>query len=283
MWLVSLISLSLAVTVYVVFYIILGRVERDALRQREIELQLSRVNIEHQKVVQIEKLSAMGLMVGEIAHQLNNPLVGVVNMSQLALRRLDNPQRLGELLQDIGEAGKECHAFVRRMLEFTRISSFELKPTDLNKLVEESLSLITRSFGRKVEVELDLPVKAPILQADPLLLRHALFNLLVNAIQVSPQGGKVCLHVFRHERRRTTGWCLSVRDSGPGVPVALREKVFTPFYTTRSDGTGLGLPVVQHVAILHEGEVWVEDAPEGGANFVIWIPTTITELKHETE
>lgn len=276
---VTLLSVAASGGVFMIFYFILGHVERDALRQREVELKLTRLNTEHQKVVQLEKLSAMGLMVGEIAHQLNNPLVGVVNMAQLAERKLDAPDQLKGLLGEIGRAGKDCHSFVRRMLDFTKISCFELKESDLKHLINETLLLSQRSIGRQMRLEAELPEDPAILTLDPVLIRHALFNLLANAIQASPPDSRVTLRLFSRSLGGLPGWCIAVQDQGPGIDRELFDKIFTPFFTTRSEGTGLGLPVVQHVAILHEGEVWAENVEGGGAVFNLWLPQTggITE------
>jgi signal transduction histidine kinase len=273
---IAALSIFVGGIVLMIMYAALGRVERDYRRQREIELQLSRVNTEHQKVVQVEKLSAMGLMIGEIAHQLNNPLAGVVNMAQLAEREVDDPERMKELLDEITSAGKDCHAFVGRMLDFTKLSSFEVKPTDLNHLIEETVSLFEESAGSDTTVVSELAPGNPTLDVDPVLIRHALFNLLSNAAQVNPPGGTITVRLSSGERPEghESGWCLSVRDEGPGVPVDIMDKIFTPFFTTRSEGTGLGLPVVQHVAMLHEGDISVVNAKGGGALFALWLPDT---------
>jgi signal transduction histidine kinase len=97
---------------------------------------------QHSRILQLEKLSALGTMVGGIAHQLNNPLVGVVNMAQLAERETDNPQQTRELLGEIRRAGEDCHAFVRRMLEFSKVSCFDSKPT--------SMAALDRGYGADV-------------------------------------------------------------------------------------------------------------------------------------
>lgn len=264
--------------VFAIVYAILGRVERDYRRQREIELQLSRVNTEHQKIVQIEKLSAMGLMVGEIAHQLNNPLAGVVNMAQLAGREIDDPERTRELLAEIGKAGKDCHAFVTRMLDFTKLSNFDRKPTDLNGLIKETVVLFQGSAGADSKVVSELPEDTLVLDVDPVLIRHALFNLLSNAGQANPPGGTITISLSAGERAdgHDPGWRLLVGDEGPGLPADALDKIFTPFFTTRAEGTGLGLPVVQHVAILHEGEISAANAEGGGAQFALWLPDTRT-------
>ncbi|MBC8269249.1 MAG: histidine kinase [Rhodospirillaceae bacterium] len=276
MILTASISVLVGSIVFAIFYAILGTVERDYRRQREIELQLSRINTEHQKVIQVEKLSAMGLMVGEIAHQLNNPLVGVVNMAQLAERKIDDPARIRELLYEIGRAGKDCHAFVKRMLEFTKIASFDRKPTDINMLIEETVSLFHQSVSPQQKIVCDLPEISPILGVDPVLIGHALFNLITNAAQVSPPGGTITISLSNVAQLHdpTPGWSLAVADEGPGLSDEVMEKMFTPFFTTRAEGTGLGLPVVQHVAIIHEGRIIATNLGDGGAYFALWLPVT---------
>lgn len=275
MTLVAVLSILVGGAVFAVFYVILGKVERDYRRQREIELQLSRANTQHQKVVQVEKLSAMGLMIGEIAHQLNNPLVGVVNMAQLAEREADDPERIKELLAEIGRAGKDCRDFVKRMLEFTKISCFDRKPTDMNLLVQETVSLFQQSTGNGTAVAVELPQAGPTLDVDPILVRHAVFNLLTNAAQANPPDGTITVGLSPETQQDgAVGWCLTVRDEGPGIPGDMLEKIFTPFFTTRAEGTGLGLPVVQHVVILHEGSITAANAAGGGAIFALWLPDT---------
>jgi signal transduction histidine kinase len=262
--------------VFAIFYVILGRVERDYRRQRDIELQLSRINTEHQKVIQVEKLSAMGLMVGEIAHQLNNPLVGVVNMAQLAEREVHDTDRTKELLGEIRKAGKDCHAFVKRILEFTKISLFNRKPTYMNVLGRETLSLFQQSIGKQHKVVCELPENAPVLDVDPVLIRHALFNLLTNAAQASPPDGVITIKLSKSVQAhdQIPGWSFTISDDGPGLGDDIIDKIFTPFFTTHTEGTGLGLPVVQHVAILHEGLITASNTENGGASFVLWMPVT---------
>jgi len=270
------VSVLVGIGVFFVFYLILDRVEQDYRRQRDVEMQLDRVNEKHQKMLQIEKLSAMGLMIGEIAHQLNNPLVGVINMAQLAERNADNPSRLLELLGRIIKAGKDCHAFVTRMLEFNKISCFDRKPTDMKKLIEDTILLYRQSDGAHHHIETDLPDSPVVIDVDPVLVGHALFNLLSNAGEASPSNASILVGMVSEfeKRNENPGWKLSVRDHGPGVSKENLNKIFTPFFTTRSHGTGLGLPVVQHVIILHEGELFAGNAPDGGAEFAMWFPAT---------
>lgn len=271
---VTLLSLLAGAGVLGLFYFALDRVERDYQRQHDLEHQLLRLNTEHQRILQIEKLSALGTMVGEIAHQLNNPLVGVVNLAQLAAREADDPARARELLTEIRRAGEDCHAFIQSMLRFSKVSSFESMPTAMAQLIEETVLLFRQTESRQLSVETRLPEQAVVLRVDPILIRHALFNLLRNAAQASADEGAIGIALERAASPDSgaPGWELSVADQGRGIAPEIMDKIFQPFFTTRSDGTGLGLPVVQHVALLHGGTVSASNRPGGGTKFAVWLP-----------
>ncbi len=271
---VTLLSLLAGAGVLGLFYFALERVERDYQRQHELEHQLLRLGTEHQRILQIEKLSALGTMVGEIAHQLNNPLVGVVNLAQLAEREADDPARTRELLKEIHRAGADCHAFIQSMLRFSKVSGFESKPTSMAELIEETVLMFRQTESRQLPVEIRLPRQAVVLTVDPILIRHALFNLLMNAAQATvDEGGIVIgLEPVANPDTGAPGWVLSVTDHGKGIAADILDKIFLPFFTTRSDGTGLGLPVVQHVALLHGGFVRASNQPGGGTQFAVWLP-----------
>ena len=271
---VTAISLLAAIGVLGVFNLALDRVERDYTRQHELERQLLRFNTEYSRILQLEKLSALGTMVGSIAHQLNNPLVGVVNLAQLAERGVDDPVRTRELLGEIRSSGEDCRAFVKRMLAFSKVSSFESKPTPMADLIEDTVLLFRQTETRHLPVEVKLPDEPVVLTIDPILLRHALFNLLVNAAQATSNDGAIVISLEREADpvRKVPGWALAVSDHGRGMPPEVLEKIFVPFYTTRSDGTGLGLPVVQHVALMHDGQLNVSSEPGHGTRIAIWLP-----------
>jgi len=271
---VTAISLLSAIGVLGVFYLALDRVERDYRRQHDLEHQLLRFNAEYGRILQLEKLSALGTMVGSIAHQLNNPLVGVVNLAQLAERGVDDPVRTRELLGEIRSAGEDCRAFVKRMLAFSKGSSFESKPTPMAELIEDTVLLFRQTENKNLPVEVKLPEEPVVLTIDPILIRHALFNLLVNAAQATTDDAAILITLEREDdpTRGVPGWSLAVRDRGRGMPPEVMEKIFVPFYTTHSDGTGLGLPVVQHVALLHNGQVNVSSEPGHGTRIAIWLP-----------
>ena len=271
---VTLLSLLAGAGVLGLFYFALDRVERDYQRQHDLEHQLLRLGTEHQRILQIEKLSALGTMVGEIAHQLNNPLVGVVNLAQLAEREADDPARARELLKEIRRAGADCHALIQSMLRFSKVSSFESKPTSMTEMIEETVLMFRQTESRQVQVEMRLPEQAVVLTVDPILIRHALFNLLMNAAQATADEGAIVIGLDPESNPDSgvPGWLLSVTDHGKGIAPEIMDKIFVPFFTTRSDGTGLGLPVVQHVALLHGGYVTASNRTGGGTQFAIWLP-----------
>lgn len=278
----SLLALLAGAAMFAFVHRALAGVDADYQRRHELELRLLRISSEHERLVRIEKLSAMGALVGEIAHQLNNPLVGVVNMTQLAERSIDRPERVRELLGEIRKAGQSCGAFVKRMLNFSKVSRYDARPCDLRAVVEEAVALFRQSTGRRTQVELRLPQAPARLAADANLLANALFNLLTNAAQAMEGGGRVTVSVApENGEDGRAGWRLSVEDEGPGIPDEIKRKLFTPFFTTRKEGTGLGLAVVMHIALLHEGEASVSDRPQGGACFALWLPKGRPDLAGE--
>ena len=271
---VILLGLTVAAAVLGRFYVALQRVERDYRRQHELEHRLLQLNTRHERMLQVEKLSALGTMVGSIAHQLNNPLVGVANMAQLAEREADDPRRTRELLVEIRRAGEDCRGFVRRMLEFSKVSCFDSKPTDFAALIDDTVLMFRQTEPRHLAVETDLPPISPVLTVDPILMRHALFNLLVNAAQATDEDRPIliALAAANDAASGRSGWLLSVADRGRGIAPDVLDKIFVPFFTTRADGTGLGLPVVLHVVLLHDGHISATARPGGGTVFAIWLP-----------
>jgi len=239
--------------------------------QREAESQLSKLSTEHERIIHIEKLSAMGQLVSEIAHQLNNPLVGVINLTELAEREVNDPQRVKELLREVRQAGGHCRDFVQKMLLLNKVARYEPQRTDMIGLVRETITFFQQSLGNEPAVTLEAPETPVMLELDPVLIRHALFNLIHNAAEAAPMG-TVAVSLALDSQHGVLGYRLTVTDSGPGLKPEVMAKIFTPFFTTRPSGTGLGLSVAQHIAALHGGSIHAENRPEGGACFTIWLP-----------
>jgi signal transduction histidine kinase len=198
----------------------------------------------------------------------------VVNLAQLAEREAEDPVRTRELLKEIRRAGADCHALIQSMLRFSKVSSFESKPTSMAEVIDETVLMFRQTESRQLTVETRLPEQSVVLTVDPILIRHALFNLLMNAAQATIDGSAIVIGLDSQSNPDTgePGWLLSVTDHGRGIASEIMDKIFLPFFTTRNDGTGLGLPVVQHVALLHGGYVIANNQAGGGTQFAIWLP-----------
>ncbi len=256
------------VILFLVLYQVFSVVYR---RQQVAESELGKLTSEHERIVQIEKMSAMGELVGEIAHQLNNPLVGVINLSQLAQREINDPERVAELLAEVQKAGTECRDIVQRILRINQSSRSTLLPTNINELVQDTITFCHQSIDVQHAVDFVAPDQPVTLNVDAVLMRQALFNLIHNAILSAP-GAPVQVTLTLTERGQTAGAQLSVTDTGPGFSPETAASLFKPFFTTRATGTGLGLSVAQHIAMKHGGLVLAENLPQGGARFSIWLP-----------
>lgn len=244
-------------------------------RQSKAESNFSKLTVEHERIVQIEKMSAMGELVGEIAHQLNNPLVGVINLTQLAERQVQNPQRVAELLAEVRKAGTECRDIVQRILRINQISRSAPQSTDIKELVRDTLTFCRQSIALHHAVDFVAPEQKIMLNVDPVLIRQALFNLVHNAILAAPDA-QVHVKLAFAEHEGVPGIVLSVTDAGSGFTKETAALLFKPFFTTRSNGTGLGLPVAQHIVMKHGGAILAENLPAGGARFSIWLPLITT-------
>ena len=242
-------------------------------RQRKAESQFAKLSTDHERLVQIEKLSAMGQLVSEIAHQLNNPLVGVVNLAELAERETDDPKRVKELLGEIRKAGDHCRNFVQRMLRFNQVARSEPQLIEMKALVRETVAFLQQSMDSHPAVNVTAPEGDAMLNADPVLIRHALFNLVHNAVLAAPLS-PVEVSLVPEQRGDIPGWQLTVADLGGGFTPEALAKLFTPFFTTRPGGTGLGLSVAQHIALQHGGSISAENRPGGGALFTLWLPAS---------
>jgi signal transduction histidine kinase len=239
--------------------------------KRKAESQLAKLSTEHERIIQLEKLSAMGRLVSEIAHQLNNPLVGVINLTELAEREVNNPQHVKELLGKVRQAGGHCRDFVQKMLLLNKVARYEPQETDLVGVTRETIAFVQQSLGNAPTITLQAPEASVMLNVDPVLIRHALFNVIHNAAEAGPER-PVVVSVAPDVQNSVPGFRVTVSDSGPGFAPEVMAKLFTPFFTTRPGGTGLGLSVAQHIAVLHGGSIRAENKPDGGASLTIWLP-----------
>ncbi|MGH9742206.1 MAG: ATP-binding protein, partial [Candidatus Acidiferrum sp.] len=249
----------------------LGRIEiyRDLTAQRVFQA----------KLLQTEKLAALGQMVTGIAHELSNPLTSILGYSQRLLLRKDLAGHTEEARQ-IYEEAERASTILRQLLLTARENRPERKRVSLNQVILRAMEL--QRFGsaaEKIRIELDLDPSLPFVQGDPGQLQQVLMNLIGNARQAIAGEGKagtIRLRTARIEDRRIL---LQVTDDGPGVPRTVLARIFDPFFTTKPAGvgTGLGLSIVLSVVREHGGQVNVSSTPQGGAQFSIELPAAAAE------
>src|SRR5216684_2193217 len=244
----------------------LGRVEiyRDLTAQR----------VFHSKLLQTEKLAALGQMVSGVAHELSNPLTSIAGYAHRLLARQDFPGRTDEV-RHIYEEAERAGTILRQLLLNARETVPERRMVSLNQIVQRAMDLQRFSFAaEKIRVEIDLDPVLPFIQGDPGHLQQVLMNLVGNAQQAIEQhgrGGTIRLSTKRIGERRVL---LEVADNGPGIPQIILARIFDPFFTTKpvGVGTGLGLSIVLGVVREHGGQVHVSSPPQGGAVFQIELP-----------
>jgi two-component system NtrC family sensor kinase len=217
----------------------------------------------------------MGQLLAGVAHELNNPLAVVMGRAELLARQLGGGP-LGASAEKLTAAAERCARIVKNFLALARQHEPERSLVHVNSVVGEAVELVIyplRSDG--VQLTLDLAPNLPPIWADPHQLHQVLVNLVTNAHHamrdVPPPRQLTITTAVDHRRERVV---LQVADNGPGVPVEIRAKIFDPFFTTKpvGQGTGLGLSLCFSIIESHRGSIAVEEAPGGGARFVIELP-----------
>jgi two-component system, cell cycle sensor histidine kinase and response regulator CckA len=221
-----------------------------------------------QYVLHTERLAAMGRLAAALAHEINNPLHAIGNGLELVL---DFSLEAGEQRQYLEAALREIErlqALARRVLEFARPPQLARQPTDVGDVIRHALTLCSKQLQHsRIEVALNLPTGLPEVFASRDHLTQVFLNLIINAIEAMPQGGTLCISADRFEDRLE----LSFGDTGTGIPPELLAMVFEPFYTTKQDGTGLGLAVSHNIIQEHGGNITAKNTPEG-AMFILTLP-----------
>ncbi|HYL62038.1 MAG TPA: ATP-binding protein [Candidatus Methylomirabilis sp.] len=244
------------------------------LGRLEIYRDLSAHRVFQARLLQTEKLAALGQLVTGVAHELSSPLTSILGYSQRLLVRKDLAGRTQEARQIYQEA-ERASAMLRQLLLTARESRPECKKVSLNQIVLRAMELQRfASAAEKTCIELDLDPTLPFVLGDAGQLQQVLMNLIGNARQAIVQegrGGTIQLRTARSGERRVV---LEVADDGPGIPPTVLPRIFDPFFTTKPPdvGTGLGLSIVLSVVREHGGQVNVSSPPGSGARFSIELP-----------
>jgi signal transduction histidine kinase len=224
---------------------------------------------------QAQRLTALGELLGTTTHEFNNVLMTIINYAKMGLRHRDNQTR-DKALEKILAAGNRAARITNSVLGFARNRSGGMEPTDLAKIVDDSLLLLERELA-KYRIKLDVQLTpVPAVLANGNQVQQVLLNLLINARQAMPHGGPVQVRLTHDVAGGMVE--LSVRDTGSGIPPEVLPRIFDRFYTTKAPdaggrgGTGLGLAFCRDVIEAHRGRIRVESTVGKGTTFTLKFP-----------
>lgn len=221
------------------------------------------------QLIRADRLAALGELVAGVAHEIRNPLAvikGSLQMYEQTGRPLED---LSELTEVVSQEIERLDAVIKALLDFGRPAPAHVRPVDLGRLFEETVTLAGKyAEQRGVDVVVDGPDAALMVMADPDQLKQVMVNLLTNAVQAMPAGGVVTLSARLDGDMAT----LTVADEGEGIPEGELDKIFDPFHTGRENGTGLGLTIVHRIVDEHGGRIRVSSEVGAGTTFTVSLP-----------
>lgn len=235
------------------------------------------------QLIQSEKLAAFGQLGAGIAHEVKNPITGILGYVQLSLRKVEPETPLHNNLKIIEKETRRCKAIIDNLLKFTRQEKAAREPVEVNRVAEDTAALVDHQLGmHQVRLEKDLAENLPRVLGNANQLQQVLLNIILNAEQaMEGKPGTIRIETAGREDGRVE---IRVRDTGPGIPKEIQARLFEPFFTTKpvGEGTGLGLSVTYGIIKDHKGEVLVESEPGQGATFIIRLPQVQPERNGET-
>jgi two-component system, NtrC family, sensor kinase len=263
-----------------------GWVEKleEKVKERTQELRLAEA-----EVARGEKLASIGQLAAGIAHELNNPLTGVLTFTSLLRQKMPDGSADAEDLDLVIRETKRCASIIRRLLDFAREKTPEKAAVDLNVLVTETVRFVERSAAlQHIEIATELDEDLPSLSVDPDLIKQVLINILVNAQQAIDGPGRITVRSRVLPARKLAGAAeatpvveIAISDTGCGIPAANLQRIFDPFFTSKEvgKGTGLGLSVSYGIVRSHGGEIEVQSTVGEGTTFRILLPARLPSIE----
>ena len=245
-----------------------GRTLEKKVKQRTEELVAMQA-----RVAQSERLASLGMLAAGVAHEVNNPLGGILALTALTLEdmRKDDPNR--ENLAEVIRQTERCRDIVKGLLEFSRQSKGDAEAVDLNKVLQDTVSLVEKqSMFFNINVVLKLDARLPRVTADRSQFQQVFMNILMNAVQAMDERGTITIETRRSEAGDAVEAAIS--DTGQGIPPEEINRIFDPFFTTKESGhgTGLGLSIAYGIVTTHRGTISVQSKVGKGSTFTIRMP-----------
>ncbi len=266
-----------------------GRIERFVAAKRDVT---KAIRME-EELRQAQRVESVGRLAAGVAHDFNNLLSPILGYAELLLGELHpSDERYGQI-HEIEEAAKRARDLTRQLLAFGRKQTLQIRPVDLNSIVGGMERLMRRTLREDVDLKIVPAAEPCVVKADTGQAEQVLMNLVVNAQDAMPGGGRLVVRVGRAALRPED--CadrpgsapgeygvLMVADTGTGMDAAVRERIFEPFFSTKGErGTGLGLSTVYGIVTQHGGHVWVDSEPGRGSLFQVFLPAAVAETPPE--
>jgi two-component system NtrC family sensor kinase len=251
--------------------------------EQKVEEATRELHVAQAEAARGEKLASVGLLAAGIAHELNNPLTGVLTFSTLVRKQVPDGSPEAEDLDLVIQETRRCAGIIRRLLDFAREKAPEKSYADLNQLIEKTVQLISQSAqAADIEINMDLDPALPTVWMDDNLVEQVIMNMLVNARHSIQGGGRITIRTrLREDHRRNAPSAapdakveITIADTGCGIAPENLQKIFDPFFTTKGvgKGTGLGLSVSHGTIEAHGGTIEVESTVGEGTEFRIYLP-----------
>ncbi|MEI7432318.1 MAG: ATP-binding protein, partial [Betaproteobacteria bacterium] len=241
----------------------------ELARQQQEKLQLT------------SRLVTMGEMASTLAHELNQPLAAITSYNTGCLNKLEsghfNSTELKDALGKLGIQAQRAGRIIRRVHDFVRKSELRFALCELADVIDDSIGFIENAAKlQNIRIVRQIQRTGPELLADRVMLEQALLNLMRNAIEAMgntpPEKRRLSIQLTRNEDDQMQ---IRIIDCGAGIPPSVQEKLFTPFFSTKAEGMGMGLNICRTIIEFHHGRLWLEDNPDGGTIVVISLPITL--------
>ena len=231
------------------------------------------------KLLQSEKQASVGKLAGGVAHEINNPLTGIVTFTHMLLRRNDIPEEVRADLETIGQETERVRKIVKGLLDFSRQTELDRESTDVNRLVRQAITLVeNQALIKGVTLTFEAGDGLPMITLDRNQMQSVLLNIIINALDATDPGGSITLITnigISTSHPGQKGIEILCTDTGCGIPPENLNRLFDPFFTTKDvgHGTGLGLSVSYGIVERHGGTIWVQSKVGKGTTFKVWLPT----------
>ncbi|MBB4192035.1 PAS domain S-box-containing protein [Rhizobium aethiopicum] len=264
-----------------------AKITRDITEKMETQRALEQAR---EELFQSQKMEAIGQLTGGIAHDFNNLLMAVLGSLELLKKRMPQDRSLTSLVDNAMQGAQRGAALTQRMLAFSRRQELHMEPIDVSGLVRGMMEILSRSLGPLTTIETSFPVRLPTILTDPNQLEMAILNLVVNARDAMPSGGRIMLRASEETITAGKGPLsagryirIAVIDEGEGMDTKTLEQAVTPFFTTKGvgKGTGLGLSMVQGLASQSGGRLLLKSTLGEGTAAELWFPVVIAEQTAE--